>query len=65
MDGGLSYYDPYTVRREQLVSISKHFRYLYQNECRFAWTVSDGEPLKPFFVELGALYEIAELLELA
>jgi hypothetical protein len=44
--GPLRYYDPYTVRREQLVPIfSKHFRYLYQNEYRFAWTVPEGEPL--------------------
>jgi len=65
-DGGLSYYDPYMVGREQLVPIfSKHFRYLYQNEYRFAWTVPNGEPLKPFFVELGALHDIAEFLELA
>src|ERR1035437_72748 len=65
-DRALRYYDPYTVRREQLVPIfSKHFRYLYQNEYRFAWTVPEGEPLKPFFVELGPLHKIAEFLELA
>jgi len=65
-DGPLKYYDPYNVRREQLVPIfSKHFRYLYQNEYRFAWTVVEGEPLKPFFVELGPLHNIAEFLELA
>jgi hypothetical protein len=65
-DGPLKYYDPYTVRREQLVPIfSKHFRYMYQNEYRFAWTVPEGEPLKPFFAELGPLHDIAEFLELA
>jgi hypothetical protein len=65
-DGPLRYYDPYTIRREQLVPIfSKHFRYLYQNEYRFAWTVPKGEPLNPIFVELGPLHDIAEFLELA
>lgn len=63
-DGGLSYYDPYLVRREHLIPIfSKHFRYMYQNEYRFAWTVAGGEPLKPFFVELGALHGIADILD--
>jgi hypothetical protein len=65
-DGPLEYYDPYTIRREQLKPIfSKNFRYLYQNEYRFAWTVPEEEPLRPFFVELGPLRGIAEFLELA
>jgi hypothetical protein len=56
-DGPLTYYDPYTARHEQLVPIfSKHFRYLYQNEYRFAWTIPEGEPLESFFVELGPLH---------
>jgi hypothetical protein len=65
-DGPLNYYDPYTVRREQLVPIfSKHLRYWCQNEYRFAWTVPEGVSLSPFFVELGPLHDIAEFLELA
>lgn len=65
-DGPLRYYDPYTIRREQLVPIfSKHFRYLYQNEYRFAWTTPNPEALEPFFVELGPLNDIAEFLEMA
>jgi hypothetical protein len=64
-EGRVSYYDPYTVRREGLVPIfSKHFRYLYQNEYRFAWTLSDNHALQPFFSELGSLRDIAELIEL-
>lgn len=64
--GPLMYYDPYTVTREQLVPIfSKHFRYAYQNEYRFAWTAATNDPAKPFFVELGPLHDIAELLDLA
>jgi hypothetical protein len=66
-DGPIRYYDPYTVRREQLVPIfSKHFRFMYQNEYRFAWAVpEEREPLKQFFVELGSLHDIAECYELA
>lgn len=65
-DRGLIYYDPYTTRREHLIPVfSKYFRYLYQNEYRFAWDVPEGEPLAPFFVELGPLHDIAEYLELA
>lgn len=62
--GRIAYYDPYLVRREELTPIfSKHFRYLYQNEYRFAWTVEGDRNLQPFFVELGSLRDIAELLE--
>jgi hypothetical protein len=65
-DGPLRYYDPYTVRREELGPIfSKHFRYLYQNEYRFAWVVPRAEPLKQFFVNLGPLHVIADFVELA
>jgi hypothetical protein len=66
-DGPLCYYDPYTDRREQLDPIfNKPFRFLYQNEYRFAWTVSGrATPLSHFFVELGSLDDVAEFLELA
>lgn len=61
------YYDPYTVRRDQLTPMySKNLRYLYQNEYRFIWTVPSGATdLPPFFVELGPLTDIAEFYELA
>ncbi len=65
-DGPLGYYDPYTSRSDQILPIfSKHFRYLYQNEYRFAWTVAKDTSLEPIFVELGPLYDVAEMLELA
>lgn len=64
-DGPLGYYDPYTSRCEQIVPIfSKHLRYLYQNEYRFAWTVEHDTALEPILVELGPLYDVAEILEL-
>jgi len=65
-EGPLRYYDPYMVQREQLMPIfSKHFRYLYQNEYRFAWTIPSNETLEPFFVDLGPLNDIAQFLELS
>jgi hypothetical protein len=63
-NGPIMYYDPYTIRREQLVPVfSKHICYLYQNEYRFAWSVASAERLKPLFLELGSLHDIAEFLE--
>lgn len=66
-DGPLAYYDPYTTRREQLVPIfSKNFRYLHQNEYRFAWSSSDGQPTSTaLFPVLGPLSDIAEYYEIA
>lgn len=64
--GDIRYYDPYTAHRSQLIPIfSKHLRYLYQKEYRFAWKPEDSSDLKPFFVELGPLHDIATVLELA
>ncbi len=64
--GPVAYYDPWTVRRDQLKPIIlKNFKYLYQNEYRFAWQVPPGAALSPFFVELGSLSDIAEFYELA
>jgi len=62
--GPIMYYDPYTSKREQLKwGYSKHLRYLYQNEHRFIWNVNATE-LQPFFVQLGPLHDIANLVEL-
>ncbi|TCM51030.1 hypothetical protein C8J36_11037 [Rhizobium sp. PP-F2F-G48] len=64
IDGPLSYYDPYTIRRDQLIPIfSKNLRYLYQNEYRFAWTMPAGSALEPFFIEIGPMSDIAEFYE--
>ena len=64
--GSILYYDPYTTRREQLVAaFSKNFKYLYQNEYRFIWQFCEERELKPFFVDLGPLHDIAEVVELA
>lgn len=65
-DGPLSYYDPYTTRREELTPIfSKKLWYQYQNEYRFAWSAPDGaRAAAPLFPILGPLTDIAEYYEI-
>lgn len=64
--GPVRYYDPYTVQRHQLIPVfSKNIKYLYQSECRFAWSVPAGTMLAPFLVELGSLNSIAKYHEIA
>ncbi len=65
-DGPLSYYDPYTISREQLAPIfSKNIRYLHQNEYRFAWSAPWGvKAALPLYPDLGSLSDIAEYYEI-
>jgi hypothetical protein len=64
-DQPLSYYDPYTIQREQLFPIfTKNIRYLHQNEYRFAWTVPKGAAVDPIYPVLGPLTDIAEFYEI-
>jgi hypothetical protein len=64
--GQVSYYDPYIINRKHLIpGFSKHFRYAYQDEYRFIWTPKPTEQLTPFFVDIGPMHEIAELIRLA
>jgi len=63
--GKINYYDPYLVKRPQLVpGFSKHFRYAYQDEYRLIWEVSPQIPLQPFFINIGSMHDIADLVEL-
>jgi hypothetical protein len=44
---------------------SKNFRYLHQNEYRFAWLSPDGQPTSTaLFPVLGPLSDIAEYYEI-
>jgi hypothetical protein len=62
--GRVSYYDPHDIDRALLQPIfSKNFRYLYQNEHRFAWEVDAGLHEKNLFIEIGPLHDICEILE--
>jgi len=62
--GPVSYYDPYTVQRNDLKPIfSKNLKYLYQSEYRFAWKMPAATTLAPFIVELGPLSDIAQFYE--
>lgn len=77
-DGPVTYYDPYSVRAEQLVPLfMKHMRYLHQYEYRFAWTLPPDQAdaaficpprgpssdLEPIYPMLGPLSDIAEYYE--
>lgn len=59
----ITYYDPYRVRPKELEApFSKNFRYAYQREYRLVWHKPGlGFDEEPFFVEIGALGDIAML----
>ena len=61
-------YTPYRLGQEFDLFFTKDFRHWYQQEYRFAWIRESGngmrERLEPFFVELGPLTEIAEIMSL-
>jgi hypothetical protein len=57
------YIDPLNAMGQPDVSLSKHFRYSYQKEYRFAWLPpSARRELEPFFISLGSLADIGELI---
>lgn len=61
-------YTPYSLEQEINLFFTKGFRHWYQQEYRFAWIRESGnsrrEKLAPFFVELGPLTDIAEIMSL-
>lgn len=65
MSRRVAYLDPFYCAEWQMVpGFSKNIRYAYQNEWRFVCWQPDGEPLKPFFVELGSLEQLGELYQM-
>ena len=63
----VDYIDPYLHTEKNIDLIfSKHFRFWYQQEYRFAWLPKRGvrTHLEPFFVELGSLAQISEIISL-
>ena len=63
----VDYIDPYLHTEKNIDLIfSKHFRFWYQQEYRFAWLPKRGGRtlLEPFFVELGSLEQISEIVVL-
>ncbi|HWA89031.1 MAG TPA: hypothetical protein VG889_03285 [Rhizomicrobium sp.] len=59
------YLDPYRSKDAQMdVYFSKHHRYWYQREYRFAWLPPKAKapPLPPAFLELGDLSDISTLI---
>ena len=59
------YYDPFTlVPPEQAVEVQfcKQFRFAYQTEFRFVLTPAEDRQLEPFFLNLGNIMDIAEIV---
>jgi hypothetical protein len=60
------YTDPFQLLRpthDMEVQFVKHFRYAYQAEYRLVLVPSDVRPLRPFFLELGSIADIASVVE--
>jgi hypothetical protein len=72
VDGPVNYVDPYSGQSFPAgIFHSKHLRYWYQREYRFAWIPETLRPpapppdgLQPMFLELGSLEDIAEMIML-
>jgi hypothetical protein len=59
------YVDPFIlVPPEEAVEVQfcKHFRFAYQTEFRFVLIPADGRQLKPVFLNLGPIADIAEIV---
>jgi hypothetical protein len=61
----VTYFDPYNPTQgiEDIIFFSKHFRYCYQQECRFVWIPDKAvNNLRDVFVEIGSMSDISELI---
>ena len=59
------YVDPFSLAPPELateVHFCKHFRFAYQTEFRFLLTPTENSRLQPFFLDLGSLEDIAEIV---
>lgn len=62
----VTYIDPLNCSKDGIeIFYSKHFKFAYQKEYRIAWYPSEPiEKLKPFFIYLGNMEDICELIKL-
>lgn len=59
------YVDPFSLAPPETVAevhFCKHFRFAYQTEFRYVLRAVDERQLQPFFLELGSLEDIAEIV---
>lgn len=59
------YYDPFDtqpITKPEEIFLMKHFRFAYQHEYRLVILPTKLQPLMPYFLELGPLTDIAELV---
>lgn len=65
--GPVRYIDPFNCKKDDIdVYFTKHHKYWYQREYRFV-CLPHGQPatpLQPFFVELGSMRDICQLVAL-
>ena len=59
----VNYIDPLRCLHEEInLAFSKHFKYAYQNECRFVWAPSNSrEKIEPIYINIGSMKKYAEL----
>jgi hypothetical protein len=59
------YYDPYEIAHssELIPAFSKNFMYAYQDEYRLVWKPSSGTEMKPFFINIGPMHDVAAMVE--
>ena len=65
--GPVRYVDPFNCTKDDIdVFLGKHHRFWYQHEYRCMWVPSDRSitRLEPFFVELGSLRDICQMVAL-
>lgn len=64
--GNVKYLDPLLCDPSKVdVNFTKHFKYSYQNEYRIIWAPRiPTQDLNPIYLEIGALNEIAEVIEI-
>jgi len=58
-------YDPYRIAHpsELIPAFSKNFSYAYQDEYRLVWKPPSETELKPFFINIGPMNDIAAMVE--
>jgi hypothetical protein len=63
--GKVRYADPHFDHHRLPIAMTKHFRFSYQREFRMIWVPPTARmDLKPFFITVGTLKDIATLITL-
>lgn len=66
IDCPVQYFDPYELGRNEYIdsSLSKDFRFAYQNEYRILWSNIEGVPIHGFqFINIGSSHDIMTMYD--